>query len=79
MSTLSASQRKALPSSDFGVPSKAGSAKGKAASGSFPMPDKAHARAALRFIKNASPADRARIRAKARSMGVGKTPLRDMA
>jgi hypothetical protein len=43
MGDLSASQRKKLPKSKFGVPSKAKTAAGKAESGSYPMPDKAHA------------------------------------
>lgn len=58
MARLSEKQKKAVPKSKRGVPSKSGT-------GSFPMPDKAHARAALRFIAHASPADRARIRAMA--------------
>lgn len=72
MARLSAAQRKALPKSSFGVQSKVGSAKGKAASGSFPIPDKAHARSALRLIGHAAPADRPAIRAKANAK-LGKT------
>lgn len=78
MAKLSASARKKLPSSSFGVPSKAKTPAGKAKSGSFPIPDKNHARAALREIGNASPAERPGIRAKAnaklgRSSSKGKS------
>lgn len=69
---VTAAQRKKLKPSQFGSPSKAKTSKGRAKSGSFPMHDKAHARAALRFIRHASPADQKRIRAKAAKMGVGK-------
>jgi hypothetical protein len=62
---LTAAQRKRIPKSKFGVPSKAKTAKGKAKPGSFPMPDKAHARAALRLIKHAPASKRAAIRNKA--------------
>ena len=66
MAVLKASQRKKLPSSKFGLPEKAKTAKGKAESGSYPMPDKAHARVAKSYAKRfASPAQRARINAKA--------------
>lgn len=47
MAKLSAAARKALPKSSFGLPGKASSASGKAKSGSYPMPDKNHARAAI--------------------------------
>lgn len=50
MANLNAKQRKALPKSKFGLPSRANSSEGKARSGSFPMPDKAHAEAALRLV-----------------------------
>jgi hypothetical protein len=63
---LTAAQRKKIPQSKFGLPEKAGSAKGKAAAGSYPMPDRAHARAAKSYAARfASPAQRARINAKA--------------
>ena len=58
MANLTAAQRRAIPKSDFGVPEKA------PGSGSFPLPDKKHARAALRLIGNASPANQTRIRSK---------------
>ena len=41
MAKLSAKQRKAIPKSDFAIPSKAPD------SGSFPIPNKSHARNAL--------------------------------
>lgn len=47
MGKLSASQRKALPKSDFAVKGKARTASGKAASGSYPIPDRSHAQNAL--------------------------------
>lgn len=59
MARLTAAQRKALPKSDFAVPSKA------PGPGSYPMPDKAHARAALSRMGNATPAQRKTIKAKA--------------
>jgi hypothetical protein len=65
MANLSASQRKAVPTSQFGLPAKARSAGAKAKSGNYPMPDKAHARSALRLMHNASPAEQKQIRAKA--------------
>lgn len=62
MAKLTSKARKALPKSDFAVPSKA------PGPGSFPIEDKAHARAALRFEKNASPSQRPAIEAKAKKM-----------
>lgn len=47
MSKLNAADRKALPSSDFAIKSKASTPQGKANSGSFPINDKAHAQNAL--------------------------------
>ena len=59
MARLSASARKKLPGKSFAGPGR-----------SFPMEDKAHARAALSLQRFASPATKAKIRAKAKSMGV---------
>ena len=57
---LNAAKRKALPKSDFGVPSKA------PGPGSYPMPDRSHAAdAKSRAAANAPPAQRAQIDAKA--------------
>lgn len=47
MADLNSSQRKALPTNSFAVPSKAATPQGKAAGGSYPIPDKTHAVNAL--------------------------------
>ena len=67
MARLTSAQRNKLPSSKFALPGKGEGKSGKG-SGSFPIPDKGHARAALREIGNAAPADRPKIRAKANAM-----------
>lgn len=73
MARLTAAQRKKVPKSKFGVPSKAKTDKGKAAPGSYPMPDKAHARAALRLAHHAPKSKQAAIRRKANAiLGKGK-------
>ncbi len=54
MAKLDAKERKALPGKDFAGPNR-----------SFPIPDKSHAKAALREINHASPGARANIRSKA--------------
>ncbi|HXK34678.1 MAG TPA: hypothetical protein VNM91_11790 [Dehalococcoidia bacterium] len=61
-------QRKRLPKSAFAVPSKA------PGPGSYPIPDKAHARnAKARAAQFAPPAVRAKVNAKAnRKLGKGK-------
>lgn len=60
MAKLTSAQRAKLPKNEFGVPSKA------PGSGSYPMPDKAHARVAkARAAEFASPAERKKIDAKA--------------
>ena len=60
MARLTAAQRRALPKSAFGVPSKA------PGPGSYPINDKAHAVAAKgRATQFASPAQRSKIDAKA--------------
>jgi hypothetical protein len=68
MARLSASKRSKLPKSQFAIPSKAGSAKAKKKSGNFPIPDKNHAKAALRLIGKAPASKKAAIRAKAKRM-----------
>lgn len=61
---LSAKDRQRLPSSDFALPGRGEGPKG-AGAGSYPIPDKAHARAALsRASANASPSEQAEIRRK---------------
>ena len=60
MAKLTAHARKEIPKSEFGIPSKA------PGPGSYPMPDKAHAaNAKARAAQHASPAEKARIDAKA--------------
>lgn len=60
---ISAEQRKKLPKSDFGVPSKAKSAEGKAAPGSYPIDTPGRARSALsRVAQHGSPAEQASVR-----------------
>jgi hypothetical protein len=44
---LNAAARKKIPSSDFAIPSKAGSSKAKAKSGNYPIQDRSHAKNAL--------------------------------
>lgn len=65
MANLTAAQRRAIPKKLFGVPSKA------PGSGSYPMPNKKHARAALSLLHNASPAEQTKIRAKAHELFPG--------
>lgn len=71
---LTAKERQKLPDKDFGLPGKGKGPKGKGA-GSYPMPDKTHARVAKSYAaRYASPAERAKIDAKAdRILGKGKT------
>jgi hypothetical protein len=64
---LSAKQRQALPSSSFALPGKGKGPKG-AGAGSYPIPDKSHARNALaRVSQHGSPAEKATVRAKVKS------------
>ena len=75
MAKLTAAQRKNVPKSKMGVPSAA-TKKGGAVSGSYPMPDRAHAaNAKARAAQFASPAQRARINAKANKI-LGKKPTK---
>ena len=63
MAILSESAKKRVPKSERGVPGKSGT-------GSYPMPDAAHARAAIGFAAmHHGPAFAAKIRAKARKLG----------
>ena len=73
MARLTAAARKRVPASKTGLPSKR-TKKGGAVSGSYPMPDKAHARAAKAYAaRYATPAERKRIDAKAdRILGTKK-------
>lgn len=64
---LTASDRQDMPKSDFALPGKGEGPKG-AGSGSYPIPDEGHARAALsRGAANASPSELATIRAKVKA------------
>lgn len=61
---LTAADRQSMPRSEFALPGKGSGPKG-AGSGSYPIPDEAHARAALsRGAANASPSQLATIRRK---------------
>lgn len=65
MAKLTAAERKRIPKSEYGLPSKKNS-KNKAGRGAYPMPDKSHARVAKAYAKRfASPSQRAKIDAKA--------------
>ena len=63
MARLSEAAKKAVPKAERGVPGKSGT-------GSYPMPDKSHAAAAIGFAAmHHGPAFAAKIRAKARRLG----------
>jgi len=62
---MTESQKRAVPKSERGVPSKSGT-------GSYPMPDKRHAAAAIGFAAmHHGPAAAAKMRRKAHSLGFG--------
>lgn len=72
MAKLTAATRRKIPSSKFGLPGKGEGPQGKG-TGSYPMPDRKHAAIAKGFAKRfASPAERAKIDAKANSI-LGKS------
>jgi hypothetical protein len=74
MAKLKMAQRKKLKSSQFALPGKGEGPSGKGA-GSYPIPDKAHARNALaRVSQHGSSAEKAKVRAKvhAKYPGIGK-------
>lgn len=67
MAKLSTEVRKSIPKSKFGVPSKA------PGSGSYPMPDKAHAaNAKARVAAHGTPAEKKAVNAKANAI-LGKS------
>jgi hypothetical protein len=69
MAKLTAAQRKRIPKKSFAIPEKA------PGSGSYPIPDKSHARNALaRVSQHGTPEEKARVRAKVRAKypGIGK-------
>jgi hypothetical protein len=65
MAKLTAKQRKAMPASSFAGGKKKGT------TGRFPIQDKAHVQAAKRFERFATPAEKSKIDAAAKRMGVG--------
>lgn len=67
MARLKQKARNKLPKKNFALPGKGEGPEGKGA-GSYPVPDKAHARAALsRVSANGSPAEKAKVRQKVHS------------
>jgi len=65
MSKLTMAQRTSLPKSDFANPSAA------PGHGSFPIENASHVRSALSYIRYANPQTAAKIRTKAKAMGIG--------
>jgi hypothetical protein len=64
MAKLDAAERRKLPSKDFALPGKGKGPEGKG-SGSYPIPDRGHARAALsRVSANGTPAEKSEVRRK---------------
>ena len=60
---LDAAERRALPDKDFALPGKGKGPEGKQA-GSYPIPDKSHARMALAMVaKHGTPEEKAKVRA----------------
>lgn len=67
MADLSTKARQRLPSRDFALPGK-GEGKGGKGAGSYPIPDKAHARNALaRVSQHGSSEQKAKVRAKVKA------------
>ena len=63
MARLTADDRKRLPKGDFALPGRGEGRSGKG-SGSYPIPDKAHARNALaRVAQHGTPEEKAKVRA----------------
>ena len=74
MAVLKAAQRNKLKSSQFALPGKGEGPKGKG-SGSYPIPDRNHAKAALSMVaQHGSSAEKATVRSKvaAKFPGMGK-------
>jgi hypothetical protein len=64
MARLTYAKRQKMPASEFALPGKGTGPKGKGG-GSYPIPDKAHARNALaRVSQHGTPAEKAKVRAK---------------
>lgn len=67
MAKLTTAKRQKLKSSQFALPGK-GTGKGGKGAGSYPIPDKSHARAALqRGAQHASPSELATIKRKVKA------------
>jgi hypothetical protein len=71
MAKLTAGDRKKLPSSSFALPGK-GSGKAGKGSGSYPIPDKSHARNALARASGKSVESAVRAKVKAKFPDIGK-------
>jgi hypothetical protein len=76
MARLKMAQRKKLPSTDFALPGKGKGPSGKG-SGSYPIPDKSHARNALARSsgKPVAAKVRAKVHAKFPDIGAGGSTL----
>lgn len=60
---VTAKKRESLPSSDFGIPSKAKSGEAKKQSGNYPIDTPGRARSALsRVSQHGTPAEKAQVR-----------------
>ena len=71
MAKLSAGDRKKLPSSSFALPGQGEGKSGKG-SGSFPIPDKSHARNALARASGKAVEAKVRAKVKAKFPDTGK-------
>jgi hypothetical protein len=70
MAILSEKEKRAVPKSERGVPGKSGT-------GSYPMPDAAHAKAAVGLAAmHHGPAFASKIKAKANKLGFGKSKIK---
>lgn len=72
MAKLSSAQRQKLPSSDFARPGKGEGKKGSG-SGSYPIPDKSHARNALARSSGKPEASTVRAKVKAKFPDIGQS------
>lgn len=71
MAKLSAADRKKIPSRDFALPGKGEGPQGKG-SGSYPIPDKSHARNALSRASGKPEEGKVRAAVKAKYPDIGK-------
>jgi hypothetical protein len=72
MAKLNAAARKKLPSNDFALPGKGKGASGKG-SGSYPIPDKSHARNALARSSGKPVAAKVRAKVEAKFPSIGSS------